>query len=340
MLTPAMLDRIRRFFHQWVRGESPTHTRAPELAASAHLQEMLRSIVDTVVDAIITIDEKGTVGTFNRAAERIFGYAKEEVIGRNVSVLIPPPDRDRHDQYIDNYLRTGHAKVIGIGREVMARRKDGSVFPAELGISEFHLGTARFFTGIVRDISERRKLEQELYRRMRQLADADQRKDQFIGLLSHELRNPLAPVRNGLQILRRSDAQHEVVHRVVNMMDRQVAHMTRLIDDLLDVSRLTSGKIELRRESVALGPILQQATETVSADIAGKGQELVVENEDEDIVLCVDPVRIAQVISNLLHNAMKFSEPGDRIIVRVRREADMALIEVKDTGVGIAPDKL
>lgn len=336
-----MLDRIIGFVRRWARNSASRgagYGTPARLKVPAHFEQMLHSIVDTVIDGIITIDDKGIIATFNPAAERIFGYLGHEVIGRNVSILMSGLDRGRHDEYIANYLRTGHAKIIGIGREVTAQRKDGSLFPAELGVSEFRLGRARFFTGIVRDITERKKLEQELYRRMRQLAEADQRKDQFIGLLSHELRNPLAPVRNGLQILRHADAQD--VHRVVTMMDRQVAHMTRLIDDLLDVSRLTSGKIELRREDVPLHKVLQQAAETVAAEIALKGQRLVVENADETIVLYVDPVRIAQVVSNLLHNAMKFSETGGDIHLRVAREDDTAVIRVKDTGIGIARDKL
>lgn len=137
-------------------------------------QERIRSVVDHVVDGIISIDQHGTVTTFNPAAERIFGYAAAEVIGRNVCMLMPEPDRGRHDDYLHSYLRTGQAKIIGIGREVVGRRKDGSVFPMELAISEFRLGSARHFTGIVRDITERKRAEQELRladERMRSVVD-------------------------------------------------------------------------------------------------------------------------------------------------------------------------
>src|SRR6266508_483989 len=119
----------------------------------AQAEERMRSVVNHVVDGIISIDDHGTITTFNPAAERIFGYAAAEVVGRNVSILMPEPYHGQHDGYIANYLRTGQAKIIGIGREVVGQRKDGSTFPMELAVSVFHLGQRRFFTGIVRDIT-------------------------------------------------------------------------------------------------------------------------------------------------------------------------------------------
>src|SRR5919108_3072968 len=123
----------------------------------AQAEERMRSVVNHVVDGIISIDEHGTVTTFNPAAERIFGYAAAEVIGQNVKLLMPEPYHGEHDGYIASYVRTGQAKIIGIGREVVGRRKDGSTFPMELAVSEFHIGEHRYFTGIVRDITERKR---------------------------------------------------------------------------------------------------------------------------------------------------------------------------------------
>src|SRR5918992_3355177 len=137
-------------------------------------EERVRSVVNHVIDGIISIDERGTVTTFNPAAERIFGYRSEQVIGRNVKMLMPEPYQREHDGYISNYLHTGQAKIIGIGREVVGRRKDGSTFPMELAISEFRLATSRYFTGIVRDITERKRAEEELRdaaERMRSVVD-------------------------------------------------------------------------------------------------------------------------------------------------------------------------
>jgi len=334
----------RRYFTGVVR-DITGHRRLEEelrnrLQEVADAEERIRSVVDNVVDGIITIDESGTIHTFNPAAERIFGYGRDEVIDRNVKMLMPEPDRGRHDDYVRNYLATGHAKIIGIGREVVGQRKEGALFPMELAISEFRIGSARYFTGIVRDITERKRLENELHQKLEQLAVADQRKDQFIGLLGHELRNPLAPVRNGLQILRHSAGESDRVTTIVEMMDRQVGHMVRLIDDLLDISRITSGKIALRREKADLRSVVQQAIDAARPDIDGKRQVLEADVPLTPVPAYVDPVRIAQVVSNLLNNASKFSERGARIRLTLERHAEYAAIRVKDEGAGVPRDKL
>src|SRR5205823_13310185 len=142
------------------------------------------------------------IESFNPAAARLFGYRASEVLGQNVKLLMPEPYQSEHDGYLANYLRTGQAKIIGIGREVVGRRKDGSPFPMDLAVSAFRLGERRFFTGIVRDITERKKLERELRQHASELAEADRRKNEFLAMLAHELRNPLAPIRNAVQVQR------------------------------------------------------------------------------------------------------------------------------------------
>ncbi len=310
---------------------------APEAQASA---EMLRSAVETALDGIVTIDSRGRIQSFNPAAQRIFGYTAAEVLGRNVSVLMPEPYRSRHDGYIARYLATGEARIIGIGREVVGRRKDRSTFDMELAISEFGRAGERYFTGIVRDVSERKRLERELRQKLEQLAVADQRKDQFIGLLGHELRNPLAPVRNGLQILRRSTGDGDRINTILEMMDRQIGHMVRLIDDLLDISRITSGKIALRCDKVDLREVVRQALEATGPVIEHKGQRLETDLPGDPVPACVDPVRIAQVVSNLLDNASKFSERGQPIRLALERHREHAAIRVQDQGWGVPRDKL
>ena len=139
-----------------------THERRRAQAALRDSEERLRAILETAVEGIITIDERGVIESANRAAERIFGYAAAELIGRNVSVLMPSPYREGHDGYLANYVRTGHARIIGIGREVVGQRKDGTTFPMDLSVSEVRLADRRLFTGFVRDITGRKQLEQEI----------------------------------------------------------------------------------------------------------------------------------------------------------------------------------
>ena len=139
-------------------------TENPTVSESA---ERLRAILDTAVDAIITIEESGVVESVNPAAERMFGFARDELVGRNVSVLMPSPYREEHDRHIANYLRTGEARIIGIGREIEAQRKGGSVFPADIAVSEVRLSDRRLFTGIIRDLTERREMEERARLRRR-----------------------------------------------------------------------------------------------------------------------------------------------------------------------------
>jgi PAS domain S-box-containing protein len=301
-------------------------------------EERMRSVVNHVIDGIITIDEHGNVESFNPAAEKLFGYKRSEVIGQNVKILMPEPYHGEHDHYIANYLRTGEAKIIGIGREVVGRRKDGSTFPMELAVSEFHIGSRRFFTGIVRDITERTRLEQELRQRLNDLAEADRQKNEFLAMLAHELRNPLAPMRNALHLINMPQADSATVDQARDMMDRQMHHLVRLVDDLLDVSRIIRGQIELRREAVDIAVVVTRAVETAQPVIDSHGHELSISQANERIWVEADLIRLAQVIANLLTNAAKYTNKAGRIFLTVAREDGEVVLRVRDTGLGIAPE--
>jgi PAS domain S-box-containing protein len=297
-------------------------------------EERMRSVVNHVVDGIITIDEHGHIASFNPAAEKIFGYSRAEVMGSNVKMLMPEPYHSEHDGYIRNYVGTGQAKIIGIGREVTGKRRDGAVFPMELAVSEFHLGERRFFTGIVRDITERKRLQEELQQRLRDLAETDRQKNEFLAMLSHELRNPLAPLRNALYLLKNAP-DGAMAAEVHGMMERQLQQLVRLVDDLLDISRIIRGKIELRREHIDLRQAVERAAETARPVLDLYGHTLSVTLPPEALRVSGDLVRLAQVISNLLTNAAKYSRATAPIEVSVRREGAEALVAVKDRGVGI-----
>jgi PAS domain S-box-containing protein len=279
-------------------------------------ERRLRSVVDHVIDAIITIDECGTVEAFNPAAEKIFGYQCSEILGQNIKVLMPKPYHDEHDGYLANYLRTGQAKIIGSGREVIGRRKDGSIFPMELAVSGFLLEQRRYFTGIVRDITERKRLEGELQLRVQQLAESDSRKNEFLATLAHELRNPLAPIHNALNLMQKRGQCDAELQTLQDILLRQAQQLTRLVDDILDVSRISSGKVQLRHQLHVTLP-------------------------SEPILLNADPTRLAQVFANLLNNAAKFMEPKGRIWLSAQREGSKAVaVRIRDEGLGIAPDML
>jgi PAS domain S-box-containing protein len=643
------------------RTNAELETRVQERTAElAEAEERIRGVVNNVIDGIITIDEQGVVQSVNPAAERLFAYRSEEMVGQNVNMLMPEPYRGEHDAYVANYLHTGHAKIIGIGREVEGRRKDGSTFPMDLAVSEFRLGAHRFFTGIVRDITGRKRAEEAVkaakeqlqivtdsmsahvsrcssdlkylwvsqpyadwlerspneiigspiidiigqkafeqlrpyfeqvlsgqvvryeervhfqgigprwinvvytptfpeprtsvsgppqpdgwvavvidvddrkrmeeairaseeqlsaeleamtrlhalsgrllacadlrmalddvlenailtsradfgniqlfnpeikaleivakrgfqqdfldyfrtvrvdegsacaqamqsgeriiiedvqldptYERHRPIAaaagyravqstplksrsggivgmmsthfrqpqrvserdqrlldlyarhaadfierlrfeealrdqeealkEADRRKDEFLATLAHELRNPLAPICNAVELLRRADGDPALMEQVRSMMERQLAQMVRLIDDLLDISRITRGKLQLRKERIALEAVFQSAVEASGLLIDAKAHELTVTLPQEPIHLDADPARLAQVVSNLLSNAANYTEKGGRIRLTAEVASRVAsapgvprevVVSVRDTGIGIAAEHL
>jgi PAS domain S-box-containing protein len=300
-----------------------------------------RSVVDHVLDGIITINERGTIETFNLAAERLFGYAAAEVVGHNVKLLMPEPYHSGHDGYVANYLRTGQAKIIGIGREVVGRRRDGSTFPMDLAVSEFSLDGQRYFTGIVRDITVRKNLEQQLRERAAELAEADRHKNEFLALLGHELRNPLAPIRNALQVMRLGGTDRpEAGAWVQDMLERQVGHLVRLVDDLLDVSRISQGKLNLQKERVELATVVAQAVETCGPLLVARRHTLDVALGREPVRLEADPTRLAQVVANLLTNAAKYTPEGGHITLTTERDGGEVVLRVRDNGIGIRPDML
>jgi PAS domain S-box-containing protein len=469
--------------------------------------ERLRSVVDYVVDGVVTIDESGLIASWNRSAERMFGYSSEEMIGQNVSRLMPEPHRGHHDAHLDSYLQTGVAKVVGIVREMVAQRKDGTIFPIELAVSEYLLQGKRLFTGIIRDITERKRANErtqflvsstalltsvvdsgsllsrvarlpvplfadwcivdlavpegrvvrsavahhdrekktvlkrfkkrlpaafgpasvvgevlregksrllssvndpfqyaevrnaeirELFLRLdpqslicvplsthhvtlgaitfvligtsrkydeadltvaedfarrasialensrlyEEAKEADRRKDEFLATLAHELRNPLAPVRNALEIVRSTGIDAKVAGKAIAVLERQVDHMVRLVDDLLDLSRLMRGKIQLRPERIFLGDVITRAIETARPLIDIQGHELLVSVPETPVELYADPVRLDQIIANLLNNAAKYTEPGGVIRLIAKTRGQELVIKIRDTGIGIDPKLL
>lgn len=320
-------------------------------------EEHVRSVVNHVIDGIITMDMNGTIESFNPAAEMLFGYQAKEVIGQSVKILMPEAFFGESAGYLSAHGRTTQAQPMGKGREVEGRRKDNSTFPMDLAVSQFWLGQRRYFIGIVRDITELKKAEQVLL-------EADRRKDEFLATLSHELRNPLAPLRIAVELLRRAEEQPEARRQAQSMIERQLGLMVRLIDDLLDISRITRGKLQLRKEWVELAAVVRSALEASRPFIEAQAHELTVTLPTQPVYFNADPIRLAQILVNLLSNAAKYTGKGGHIWLtatvkneggRMKDEQKMPTpsdssfilhpssfveVSVRDTGIGIAVEHL
>ena len=302
------------------------------------------AILDATVDGIITIDERGTIGSLNPAAVRIFGWTPEEVLGENVSVLMPAPYRDEHAGYLSNYFRTGERKIIGIGREVLGKRKDGSTFPMDLAVSEVELGGGRLFTGIVRDISERKRAEAEREQLLaaaeasRASAEAANRaKDQFLATVSHELRTPLSPILSWSHMLQTGALNKDKARQAVDAIVRSVDAQRQLIDDLLDVSRIVSGKLRMDVRPVELGPVIEAAVSAVRLAADARQVNLHVILDPRTGLVSGDSQRLQQIVWNLLSNAVKFTPRGGHVHIRLERVNSHIELSVADTGQGFEP---
>ncbi|WP_422930478.1 PAS domain S-box protein [Singulisphaera sp. PoT] len=302
-------------------------------------EERLRLIVENAKDfAIITLDQAGVITGWNSGAANIFGYQESEILGRDGRIIFTPEDREqgRPEYEMEQALQTGRVE-----NERWHINKAGERFWASGLVTPLKDGeTAVGFLKIMRDMTEARRSHEMLEKQAEALREADRRKDEFLATLAHELRNPLAPVRNGLQIMRMAGDDRRVIDEARTLMERQVSHMVRLIDDLMDVSRITRGKLKLRRDRVELATVVHSAVEASRPLVEAAEHELAVTMPTRPIVVDADPTRLAQVISNLLNNAAKYTESGGNITLAVEREASDVVVTVRDNGVGIPAEML
>ena len=299
---------------------------------------LLASIVESSDDAIISKSLDGVLQSWNAAAVRLFGYTAAEAVGRHISLIIPP-ERMAEEELIIATLKAGQ-RIEHF--ETERRRADGRLISVSLTVSPIKndAGNVVGASKIARDISDRKRAEAEREKFIADLADADRRKNEFLAMLAHELRTPLAPISNAVRALRDGGARGESAEAAYAMLERQSRQMARLVDDLLDISRITRGRIELRTEVVELGPIVQQAVEAARTLYAGLHHQLTVSIPSHPVFLNADRARLAQVIGNLLNNAAKFTDRGGHVWLTVSEQANEVVISVRDNGIGIAADKV
>ena len=299
---------------------------------------LLASIVETSEDAILSKSPDGVIQTWNAAAERLFGYTAKEAVGRNISLVIP---KDRTDEEARIMARLRDRERVE-SLETVRVHEDGRLLDVSLTISPLFdaAGAVVGASTIARDIGPQKDAESRIYALMARLDENDRRKDVFLATLAHEIRGPLAPIRNSLEILKRAPADGPMLERALAALDRQVSQVERLVDDLLDLSRITHNRLELRQRRVALGLAIDQAVEACRPIADRSGHELHVERCEAPLYVFADSVRLTQVVTNLLTNSCKYTEPRGLIRLTTRREGGEAVVSVVDNGIGIAADML
>ncbi|HEX8664298.1 MAG TPA: PAS domain S-box protein [Beijerinckiaceae bacterium] len=309
-------------------------------AREAHL----RSILETVPDAMVVIDEAARITSFSTAAERLFGYAPDEVMGRNVSMLMPSPYREQHDGYMERYLKTGERRIIGIGRVVVGQRKDGSTFPMELSVGEMRSDAGRYFTGFVRDLTERQNTEARLQELQAELVHMSRftALGEMASTLAHEINQPLTAITNYLKGCRRllersQDEQAPLLREAVTKAAEQALRAGQVIRHLREF--VARGESERHVED--LPKLVQEASALALVGAKEKGVRVSYRFDPSARLVLADRIQIQQVLLNLIRNAIEAMQDAPRrelVVATAATDESLAEVSVADTGSGIAPE--
>lgn len=335
----------------------------------------LRAVIDTAIDGIITIDKSGKIESINEAAASLFQYSKEEVMGKNISILMPEPNRSNHDQYIHNYMKTGKAKIIGLGREVEGIKKDGTVFPFSLAVSEVKLAEKVIFTGIIHDMTEIKKaqqhildlndaLEQKVIERTNELEEVVNEllkinaklhdreidlkvalekekelnvlKSRFVSMASHEFRTPLSTILSSATLIPK--------YELIDQADKRKKHIERIknaVENMTGILNdfLSLSKLEEGKTNLKTTNILisEVCEEMMDAlqIIKKKGQQIIYHHDDKRQSIYTDKNVLKNILFNLISNAIKYSDEGSKIDCYIESDANYTIFTVKDKGIGI-----
>ncbi len=304
----------------------------------------LSSILETVPDAIAIIDERGLIESFSPAAERLFGYAFAEVLGKNVKILMPSPYRENHDGYMERYRHTGEKHIIGIGRVVVGQRRDGTTFPMELSVGEIVVGQRRLFTGFIRDITERQTTERRLQELQSELLHVSRLSamGQMASALAHELNQPLSAIMNYAKAARRTidGLDDPQVERAVELIDKAAAQTGRagqIIRRLREF--IEKGKSNQAFEN--LNKVMEEAIALSLVGVAEANVKVLIDFHPTLPLVLIDKIQIQQVALNLIRNGIEAMQSGDRRELRIstaRDSDDYTLVSICDTGPGLAPE--
>lgn len=307
---------------------------------------LFKALLDAAPDAHVVIDAHGTMAVVNVQLERLFGYSEAELIGRSVEILLPERLWATHVDHRSTYYASPHARPMGAGLNLAARRRDGSEFPVEISLSPLNTDAGLLVVSAIRDVTERRRFEQTLQKKNAELEDAIQAKDRFLAGMSHELRTPLNAIIGftGTLLMKLHGPLTAKQEKQLKTIAASGKHLLSLINDLLDLAKIGSGKFDLHLEPLSCQTLIQEVASSLKPAADEKGIGLDIVQPNSELIVQTDHRAVSQILINLLNNAIKFTEAGTvRIeLSRVREDGlDEARISVIDTGIGMrAEDQL
>lgn len=301
--------------------------------------DRLDAIIETAVDGIIIINDKGIIIRMNQASLMLFGYKEYELIEKNVKMLMPDPHHSNHDNYINNYLNTGKKKIIGIGREVLGLRKDGSTFPFKLSISEVRMNQKKIFTGIIHDLTDK-ALAKEIQGALTKEIELNELKSKFVSLASHEFRTPLSTIASSAQLIAKYNLEHQEPNRRkhIDRIQKNVKHLTTVLGDFLSLSKLEEGMVKVFPSKINLKSFFQDLLEEMNLQ-RKEGQNIIIDYNGNDTVE-IDEKLLTHILHNLINNAIKYSSKNTAVSLLIKNQTNQLTIEVKDDGIGIPENEL
>jgi PAS domain S-box-containing protein len=306
-------------------------------------REWLRVTLISIGDAVIATDPQARIVFINNVAQQLTGWSEEDAKGQLLDKVLRIVSEETH-QHIENpaerVLATG--SIVGMANHALLLGRDGIEVPIDDSAAPICTEQGEILGVVIvfRDTAERRRLERELQRRAKELIEADERKNDFLAMLAHELRTPLAPIGTGIEILKHVGNRDSVIVEAVDIIDRQARHMTRLVGDLMDIARISRGKISIHKEPLVLSEVVKRAVEMSQSFFDSRRQQLTVRLSEEPIHVQGDRTRLMQVTTNLLGNAAKYTKEGGSIFLCVEQQEGFAVLRIRDNGIGIAPEVL